>query len=159
MAKDEEVKLTRQELAELIASAVKAGADAARASAPVPTSTPFDPDKAMRDQTDAIRGVGRVVPAPEAIRRTCARSTVTFTAILFRERVVRLEDEVYPAGIALHAKDGGMVPDGLTILQRDGQKTASYKQWYWQAIRKPLFTDYVGRDRAWLLRMTNDPPA
>jgi hypothetical protein len=105
----------------------------------------------------AIRGLNRPAPELEAIRRTHHATGMTFLAILMRGKVVDLRDEQYPDGWMKHAKDGGLVPDGLAILQKDGRPTPQHKQWAWQQLRHPTFDSIVGKDKATLLRLTDEP--
>ena len=163
MSKDD-VVISKSDLAEMIAAAVKAGADAARAAAP--TSIPFNPDEQMRKQIDVIRGTGIEPERAETLRRTSARTGTTFTAIIFRGKVVRLEDVVFSPLCARHVKEGGVVPDGMLIVQgleKEIMKgdtklqTPQFRQWFWQQIRILDIRELVGRDVPWLMRQTNEP--
>lgn len=154
MGREEEIRITKSELSEMIASAVSAAVAATRAAAPAPgpVSVPFDADEQLRKQAAMLRPEG---PPTETIRRVHFRTGMAGTLVIFKGKVIGIQEETYPPGYDVHKKAGGLVPDALTILNRDGQKTPQYKQWLWKEVRQPTLEDLIGKSKEDMMRLTN----
>lgn len=144
---DKTYTLTDEQFAQLLA---RTGAPAAP-QGPAPS-----PDEQMRAQLAAIRSGGQEPPPVSGVRCTSPDTGSTFIAILFRGKVVRLEDYARPASAAKHVAEGGRVPDGLTINDRNGQPTALFRQWAWTEFWKADLSRFNGKDEAWIRRFADD---
>lgn len=61
-------------------------------------------------------------------------------------RILTLEEYRYDEGYELHERDGGRVPNGMTIKSRDGQPPKKYKQWKYERTWKKDLAYFSGAD-------------
>ena len=61
-------------------------------------------------------------------------------------RIITLEEYRYEEGYELHEKDGGRVPDGMTIRSREGQPSKKFKQWKYERTWKKDLAYFSGAD-------------
>lgn len=63
-------------------------------------------------------------------------------------RIITLQEYRYDDRYELHEKNGGRVPDGMTIRSRDQQPTKKYKQWKYERTWKKDLAYFSGADFA-----------
>lgn len=155
---DESITITREQLAELVATTTAAAIAAFQAQVPAAAPAPPDTlDERLRSHMAAIRGTDREAP-PVASFHVRSRDTgATFTLLTSRGLCKFVENYTHPAGLDLHRSEGGLVPDGLPIKLATGAETPQFKTWKWKQFWKHDLqrhiddpNDFVRKDEAWL---------
>lgn len=142
MPKEENIVLTREQFAELIAAM----------RAPAPPPPPNEEEQFAQLQKMASE---RPFPPDVPWGRVLSPTGATFVPRVIpskahpKGRVVELLEYTYPEGVDRHQSDGGLVPDGHPILvtNKAGQmQSADYKQWRYLTFWRQDLTTYVSKD-------------
>jgi hypothetical protein len=147
---NDEIRLTKAELVEMLSAAAGAAAKAAIEAAkgpPVGTQ-----DEQFRAFSEAMHPKVQPSAAPE-IREHCTSPATgaTFVARVVRSRafpqgrIVDLEDYTYPSGVELAQAAGGLVPDGIPIKTPQGELMPIYKHWRWTTFYQADLGAWVGK--------------
>jgi len=95
-----------------------------------------------------IEEIPVVSPDTKAKFTAICTKSLTFPA----GRIVSVKDYTYPDGVEEHIREGGLVPEGMTIRLPSGQYDKNYKQWRWVNFFQKDLRTFVGKDVGWLKR-------
>lgn len=132
MAGDRQIVLTEEQFERLISAVAK------------PTAPP--PPQTEEERTQAyVEQIRKGAREAHKLRRFACVSRLTecrFVLVVGPSRthaggrILTLEEYRYDEGYEVHEKDGGRVPDGMTVRSRDGQQTKKFKQWKYERTWK-----------------------
>jgi hypothetical protein len=109
---------------------------------------------------DVTRPPGR---PQEVIECVSEISGSKFTAVVCASRtfpngrVVKLENYRYATGSDTNEREGGLVPNGITVKNKSGTPTTEWHQWRWENFWKADLCHYVGNELPVMARVDATP--
>ena len=134
--------------------------------APKPGDKKLTPDEMLAEMMGELRGTNQdlsefglidVVDGCVSDSGATFDAEVQYSPVKIKGRVVGkdpkgvvkvLRNYAWPAGIDKHAADGGVVPDGMTMMEQGPggmQETDAYRQWKYDEFYKADARRYIGK--------------
>lgn len=152
-----DVRLTKEQLDTMITAAAKAGAEAALAGFGAGTPTAAQPahgrfeDASPDEQFTAMMRERRgqhLPPLPTNLHKCKSHVTgATFDAIVDHKGIVaEIPNYEIPEKAKLSEVNGGVVPDGIPMLDRvSGKPHKLYSKWLWETYWREDLRTFVGK--------------
>lgn len=132
------ITMTEEQFAQLLATL--GGKPAAN-----PAFETLTDDEKFAAMLDSRAGNDRPKLPTESVDAKSYETGATFRAFIVRGVVAQLEDYTYPVGYDIPQAEGGLLPNGLPHLEKDGTPNMMFKQHVWESYFQRDIRNYVGK--------------